>query len=252
MKLSRLRTPTSANCLYRRSISCIAQRNEDKILSVSTMTGVNKCGIPLYPIISTRLGSIRIRRTSAGVVRNSKLQIQALRSTDLPDPVVPAINTCGIFAISPTSGFPDTSNPNATANLLFAFTNASERSIFLRVTNSRPRFGISSPTKSRPGIGASIRTCPVGAARARAKSLVREVIFETFVPSAILIEYWVTAGPGFTSTTFACIPKLSRVFSITFTFSFILPRSALSPGPSDNSDNVGNSHNFISWDSASG
>ena len=74
--------------------------------------------------------------------------------------------------------------------------------------------GISTPTRARPGIGASIRIWPVGAARARARSFWRAVILDNLVPRAISRAYWVTAGPKFTSTTRALIPKDSRVLII--------------------------------------
>ena len=39
----------------------------------------------------------------------------ALIATDLPDPVVPATSTCGIFAKSATTAFPEMSLPIAIA-----------------------------------------------------------------------------------------------------------------------------------------
>ncbi len=84
----------------------------------------------------------------------------------------------------------------------------SDSSIVFKVTTSRLLFGISIPIKFRPGIGASILICPVGASVAKARSLAKDVILETLVPNAISKAYCVTAGPRLTSTTFAPIPKL--------------------------------------------
>ena len=44
-----------------------------------------------------------------------------LIQTDLPDPVVPAINKCGIEAKSPTTGIPDIFLPNAIGSLMSFF-----------------------------------------------------------------------------------------------------------------------------------
>ena len=41
--------------------------------------------------------------------------------TDLPEPVVPAINRCGIELKSPISGAPDIFFPNAIGNLISFF-----------------------------------------------------------------------------------------------------------------------------------
>ena len=76
--------------------------------------------MPLYCAISTRLGSIRISFTSVGVARISSEQMMALTHTLLPDPVAPAISTCGIFDRSALNGWPATSWPSAKASLLVA------------------------------------------------------------------------------------------------------------------------------------
>ena len=78
-------------------------------LSLSTITSVSRCGIPLYCAISTRLGSIRISFTSLGVARIRSEQMIALTHTLLPDPVAPAISTCGIRDRSALNGCPATS-----------------------------------------------------------------------------------------------------------------------------------------------
>ena len=54
------------------------------------------------------------------------------------------------------------------------------------------------------------------------------IIFESFVPSATSIAYWVTAGPKLTSITLAVMPKDSRVCSITAALPLISPLSVIS------------------------
>ena len=97
---SMLRTLREASSLSRRSISRTALRRALAASLGSVMMGVNKCGMPSYMPSSTRFGSTRMSRTCAGVVRYSKLMIMALMATDLPEPVLPAISTCGIPARS--------------------------------------------------------------------------------------------------------------------------------------------------------
>src|SRR3989338_5407730 len=132
---------------------------------------------------------MRISLTSAGEALKRREEIKELIRTDFPEPVVPAIKTCGIFAILATTGFPDTSRPNETVSLDLLLFIMLDSSIVLRVTTSKLLFGISIPTRLRPGIGASILICPVGASVAKAKSLESDVIFETFVPRAISNAY---------------------------------------------------------------
>ncbi len=52
--------------------------------------------------------------------------------TDLPDPVVPAINRCGIEVKSPMSGIPEILLPNAIGNLISFFWNFSFTTISFR------------------------------------------------------------------------------------------------------------------------
>ena len=52
--------------------------------------------------------------------------------TDLPDPVVPAINKCGIDAKSPTTGIPEIFLPKAIGNLISFFVKSELESISLR------------------------------------------------------------------------------------------------------------------------
>ena len=138
----------------------------------------------------------------------------------------------GILPISVTMGLPETSSPKETANFEACSLMASDSIIFFRGTNSGERLGSSIPTKLLPGMGASILIVPVGAAKARAKSRSRAVIFESLVPRATSRAYWVTAGPKLTSTTRAVIPKDSRVFSMMAAFPLMSPLSALPPSTS--------------------
>ena len=101
--------------------------------------------------------------------------------TDLPEPVVPAMITCGIFVMSPTTALPVMSLPTAKASLLCELRNSDEESISRSVTVSLLMFGTSMPTAALPGIGASIRTpC---AARLRQMSSSSPFIFETLTPA---------------------------------------------------------------------
>lgn len=57
----------------------------------SVTTGIIKCGIPLYTLNSTTLGSIIRSFTSSGEALYRILIISVLMQTDLPEPVAPAI-----------------------------------------------------------------------------------------------------------------------------------------------------------------
>ena len=105
-----------------------------------------------------------------------------LRQTDLPEPVVPAISKCGIFAISVQVALPAMSFPSATLSLLFAFLKTEEDMISRKVTSDLCWFGISIPTADLFGIGASIRT--PAEARFSAMSSARFVILLILTPGA--------------------------------------------------------------------
>ena len=118
--------------------------------------------------------------TSSGVALYKILIMMERVQTDLPEPVVPAMMTWGIFAISPSIILPVISFPTANVSLLFESLNSGEDIISRRVTMSFAVFGISMPTAALPGTGASIRTpC---AARLRAISSSSPFIFDTFIP----------------------------------------------------------------------
>ena len=173
-------TPCSANSLYLFSISCTAQLRAPAAFLQSVTTGINKCGIPLYPDNSTIFGSTSIILTSLGFALYSIETIIELIHTDLPEPVVPAISIWGILDMSPTHTSPAASFPSAKQILDLCFLNASESITSLKRTDSGCAFGISIPTAAFPGIGASILI--LFAAKFRAISSVRETILDTLTP----------------------------------------------------------------------
>ena len=113
---------------------------------------------------STRFGSIITRRTSSGVERISIETISELIIEDLPAPVAPATNRCGIFAKFAQIKFPSTSLPSAITIGWVSFPATDERKTSPSDTISRSVFGISIPTADFPGIGERIRTSPLATA----------------------------------------------------------------------------------------
>ena len=86
------------------------------------------------------------------------LVIRLLIATLLPDPVWPAINKCGILAISTIMALPVISFPSAIETHDLLLRNSSVSSTSRSVTMETLSFGISTPMADFPGIGASIRT----------------------------------------------------------------------------------------------
>ena len=123
-----LRTDREASSFSRRSISRTALRSAFAASFGSVIIGVNRWGIPSYMPSSTRFGSTRISLTCAGVVRYRRLIIIALMATDLPDPVEPAISTCGIDARSAVTMRPLMSLPIASVSRERALLNVSDSS----------------------------------------------------------------------------------------------------------------------------
>ena len=155
-----------------------------------------------------------ISLTSFGSALYKILMISVLMQTDLPEPVAPAINRCGIFAISVTITLPPISLPTANATGLFAFSKASPSRSSLKCTALGVSFGTSMPTADFPGIGASIRM--LGAARLSLRSSARFVILLTRTPCAGSTSKRVTVGPQVTapistSTLKLCSVSLSRI-----------------------------------------
>ena len=103
--------------------------------------------------------------------------------TDLPEPVAPAIMTCGILAISPTITLPAISLPTTKDSLLFLqlSLNFSLSISSLIETTSVTLLGTSTPIADFPGIGASILTPEV--AKFNAISSARLVILDTLIPA---------------------------------------------------------------------
>ena len=114
LKSSIWRKPNVAKSSYRRSISRTTQVSASAAFLGLVIIGVIKCGIFSYAVSSTRLGSIRTSRTSSGVDRIKMETIMALIIEDLPAPVAPATNKCGILAKFAQTKLPSTSLPSAT------------------------------------------------------------------------------------------------------------------------------------------
>ena len=100
--------------------------------------------------------------------------------TDLPEPVVPAMSTCGSFEIFPTMFLPLMSLPTAKAVVEGWVVNSVDSSTVRMLTGETSLFGTSTPTTEiLSGMGA-MRT-PL-APSARAISSCKFVIFESFTP----------------------------------------------------------------------
>ena len=101
--------------------------------------------------------------------------INVLIQTDLPEPVAPAISTCGIFAISVTTTLPPINDILEVLSL-----NSLDARRFPSMTVEFSLFGTSIPTAAFPGIGASIRIS--AAARFNLISSASPTILLTFTP----------------------------------------------------------------------
>ena len=125
--------------------------------------------------------------------------------TDLPLPVDPATNKCGVLFISVHTGLPIIFLPKVTSNfesrILFGTVSNTSLTVTIEVT----LFGISIPIVDLPGIGASIRTSL--AASAKAISLCIDKTLLSLVPDFTSISYCVTVGPGLIATTLPLISK---------------------------------------------
>ena len=120
--------------------------------------------MPSYGVSSTILGSIRIILTSSGVARaSSEISIELMK-LDLPEPVDPATNRCGIFARFHEMYSPSMSLPNAITSGWWSARVDGSVSTSASRTISLSTFGTSTPTADLPGIGASIRTLSVATA----------------------------------------------------------------------------------------
>ena len=139
--------------------------------------------------------------------------------TDLPLPVAPATNKCGVLFISMNIVLPIMFLPNATTSLLLSIDLGISSIISLNDTPTLVLFGSSIPIVLLPGIGACILTS--FAARASAISLCILNTLFTFVPLLSSTSYCVTEGPTFISTTLPTMSKSLNTFSNLVTLSFI-------------------------------
>ena len=135
----------------------------------------------------------------------------AFNPTDLPDPVVPATNKCGILARSTTIGFPEMSWPKAKLRFEGDDLNAFEDNISVSLTIFLLLFGISIPTKDLPSITSTTLTLLTESDLAMSWAI--PVILLAFVPGAGWISNRVTTGPGSTDSTVASIPNSSNFVS---------------------------------------
>ena len=101
----------------------IAQMNPDASVKALASTEVD-----LSPIMPGQSITILWRGKPVFVRRRTEEEIaeaQAVEQTDLPDPVVPAINKWGIEVKSPITGTPDMLFPIAIGNLISFLSNLS-------------------------------------------------------------------------------------------------------------------------------
>ena len=131
--------------------------------------------------------------TSSGFVLNNKEQIMEFTHTDLPEPVAPAINKCGIRFNSPYTLSPVKSFPKQNSSFLLSNSLGIDCINSFICTGVFSTFGISIPTALFPGIGASIRRSV--AANAILISFAKLLILLTRTPSSGLISNLVTLGP---------------------------------------------------------
>ena len=106
----------------------------------------------------------------------------ALMPTDLPEPVVPATNTCGILAKSATIGLPPMSLPKPMVSMDLASLYTDEPKISLKRMDWRLALGNSSAMKFLPGMVSTTRMDTM--LSERAKSLAKFTICEPFTPVA--------------------------------------------------------------------
>ena len=134
---------------------------------------------------------------SSGVSLYSRERIIVLIATDLPDPVVPAIKRCGIFAKLATTGSPPMSFPKAIGSFWFPSPKNLEDKISRKTTFSLASLGSSIPITVFPGI---VETRADSADIERAISSERPITLLAFKPGAGSSSYIVTTGPGLTDT----------------------------------------------------
>ena len=167
---------------------------------------------------STFFGSTSTNFNSAGCFLYNKEVIIAFKPTDLPWPVAPATNTCGILQRS-----------NIKTSFVMVLPNTIGRSYldswnFLLPITLCPEtifgflFGTSIPIVPLPGIGAMIRI--PSAERLNAISSSKPRILEIRTPCSGVISYRVTVGPTVALIVLISIPKLRNVLMIRSLFAF--------------------------------
>ena len=96
-------------------------------------------------------------RTVSGELRMITLVTMEFMTTDLPDPVAPAIRRCGIFARLIRTGRPEMSRPMPAVNGWVCAAASGERRMSPSVMWSRSVLGTSMPIATLPGMGATMR-----------------------------------------------------------------------------------------------
>ena len=115
-------------------------------------------------------------------------------------------------------------------------------------TTSLSWFGISMPTTSLPGIGASMRIDR--AASAIARSSASASIRDSFTWASGRTSYCVTTGPLFVATTLAGIWKLSSFSSIRRMFQAWSTPAPARPGARSSSISMAGSAHWVAWSSS--
>ena len=119
--------------------------------------------------------------------------IITLIPTDLPEPVVPAINKWGIFSRFANTALPLMSLPSANIKFFSFVTNFSFLKSSLKYTGFLTDFGIYIQITFLTGIIATLADI---ALIFLAISSDNEIIFEALIPGAGCNSYIVTMGPG--------------------------------------------------------
>lgn len=155
--------------VYLFSISFTAHFRILSAFSGAVSTGASKYGIPSYIPNSTCFGSTIKNFISEGEFWYIKERINVLIATDLPDHVAHATSRWGMFSSGFRTNFPSIPihKTRFVKFLLTASANPAFSMICLTRTKCDCGFGISIPTTSVPGIGASILRDFVFNARAK-------------------------------------------------------------------------------------
>ena len=203
-------TPSFVISRYLLSISFTTQPRTEAAFLASVITGHIRCGIPSYVESSSIFGSININLHLSGVWRYRRDKIIVFIQTDLPEPVVPAINKWGIDDKSPTIGLPEILFPKAIGNFISFFLKSESLKISFKKTFSLILFGSSIPTVLLPGIVAILADSELVFLAISSDKL---IIFETLTPAAGSNSLRVTTGPWLIFLILPFTPKSKRIFS---------------------------------------